>query len=195
MAYFNAKITCPICNRRCGYERPLKFFCSQKCKRISLGEQPIINNRAFIKCANCDLEFQPTKASNIYCSKECGSIYHKQKIKSTSEFSIFERDDFRCVYCGKSSIEHNVELHVDHIYPLVFDGIAEIDNLITACKSCNVSKNARILSDEVMKRLIDVLFKRNNSLSPVEYLALKKQISAIQMADCERKFKLKPQLK
>lgn len=66
--------------------------------------------------------------------------------KSTGKrlrFSIFERDDFTCQYCGKHPPE--VILHLDHIYPVSKGGKNEIENLITSCVDCNLGKSDREL--------------------------------------------------
>jgi 5-methylcytosine-specific restriction endonuclease McrA len=51
---------------------------------------------------------------------------------------IFERDEFRCVYCG----EHfpPAELTLDHVQPRVRGGDSSEGNLVTACKACNTLK-------------------------------------------------------
>ena len=183
MPIYKDKIVCPICTRRCGMQRTHKLVCSAKCKRIYLNT-PIVNTRQIIKCANCDTEFQPKSSTNIYCSKMCSSIYIKERVKVyTSDFSIFERDEFRCIYCGKSSIEHGVELHVDHIVPLVLGGVAMPSNLITACKLCNVSKNANELTDEVRLRIYNVLLTRNKGLSIQQYSAIEREVDSIKYRD------------
>ena len=52
------------------------------------------------------------------------------------------RYDNKCAYCGEGG-----ELTRDHIIPFYFGGEHRIGNLIPACRSCNSSKNARLLSD------------------------------------------------
>lgn len=51
--------------------------------------------------------------------------------------SVFLRDDFTCQYCG----EFEGDLHCDHIIPLSRGGTNALDNLVTACKQCNLSKS------------------------------------------------------
>jgi 5-methylcytosine-specific restriction endonuclease McrA len=58
---------------------------------------------------------------------------------------IFERDAYRCVYCGQQfPIE---ELTIDHVEPRVRGGDRSDGNLVTACKACNTLKGQRRLSD------------------------------------------------
>jgi hypothetical protein len=57
---------------------------------------------------------------------------------------IFERDEFRCVYCGEQfPVE---ELTLDHVQPRVRGGDRSESNLVTACKACNTLKGQRRLS-------------------------------------------------
>lgn len=49
---------------------------------------------------------------------------------------VFARDGRRCVYCG----DRPPILHCDHIVPVSKGGKSKIDNLATACFSCNSSK-------------------------------------------------------
>lgn len=51
---------------------------------------------------------------------------------------IFARDGHRCVYCAAGE-----NLTVDHVFPLSRGGDCELENLATACRSCNSRKNDR----------------------------------------------------
>lgn len=57
---------------------------------------------------------------------------------------IFERDEFRCVYCGEQFPAE--ELTLDHVQPRVRGGDRSEGNLVTACKGCNTLKGHRRLS-------------------------------------------------
>lgn len=59
-------------------------------------------------------------------------------------FEVFKRDGFVCQYCGAHPPE--AVLHVDHIDPVAAGGSSDIDNLVTACDSCNLGKGARLLT-------------------------------------------------
>jgi HNH endonuclease len=57
---------------------------------------------------------------------------------------VYERDRFRCVYCGRGRFTNaDVELHVDHVHPFSRGGKTEIENLQTLCSTCNLGKSAR----------------------------------------------------
>lgn len=55
---------------------------------------------------------------------------------------VLRRDNYTCQYCGSIT-----DLSVDHIWPRSKGGKNELCNLITACKSCNSSKNGRTLRE------------------------------------------------
>jgi len=57
---------------------------------------------------------------------------------------IFERDEFRCVYCGEQFPAD--ELTLDHVQPRVRGGDRSEGNLVTACKACNTLKGQHRLS-------------------------------------------------
>ena len=57
---------------------------------------------------------------------------------------IFERDGYRCVYCGEQFPAD--ELTLDHVQPRVRGGDRSEGNLVTACKACNTLKGHRRLS-------------------------------------------------
>ena len=57
---------------------------------------------------------------------------------------LFERDEYRCVYCGEQFVV--AELTLDHVQPRVRGGDRSEGNLVTACKACNTLKGHRRLS-------------------------------------------------
>lgn len=64
--------------------------------------------------------------------------------KSTRQ-AVFQRDGFKCKYCGLGVNEHNAQ--IDHIVPRSKGGSDSLDNLATACRKCNVLKSDRDLID------------------------------------------------
>lgn len=56
-------------------------------------------------------------------------------------WAVLKRDKYKCVKCGCSpSLNHKVELEVDHIRPVARGGTNEAENLQTLCKDCNQGK-------------------------------------------------------
>lgn len=59
-------------------------------------------------------------------------------------FKILKRDNFTCQYCGKSPRnDSKIILQIDHIIPVSKNGSWEENNLITACRECNLGKGNR----------------------------------------------------
>jgi 5-methylcytosine-specific restriction endonuclease McrA len=48
-----------------------------------------------------------------------------------------------CAYCSTPLTSDNT--HIDHIHPLSKEGSHSIDNVVLACKDCNLQKNAKTL--------------------------------------------------
>ena len=57
---------------------------------------------------------------------------------------IFDRDGYRCVYCGEQFAAD--ELTLDHVQPRVRGGDRSEGNLVTACMGCNTLKGHQRLS-------------------------------------------------
>jgi 5-methylcytosine-specific restriction endonuclease McrA len=57
---------------------------------------------------------------------------------------IYERDGYRCVYCGQRFACE--ELTLDHVQPQVRGGDRSEGNLVTACIACNTLKGHQRLS-------------------------------------------------
>lgn len=57
--------------------------------------------------------------------------------------AIFERDHYRCRYCG----DFKGGLTLDHVMPVSRGGTDDLENLVTACKSCNSRKKTKTLDE------------------------------------------------
>jgi HNH endonuclease len=58
---------------------------------------------------------------------------------------IFERDEWRCVYCGAQFAA--AALTIDHVQPLARGGDSSGGNVVTACSACNLRKGQRRLAE------------------------------------------------
>ena len=58
---------------------------------------------------------------------------------------MFERDEWRCVYCGEQFAAS--ALTVDHVQPQVRGGDSSGGNVVTACATCNLRKGHRRLAE------------------------------------------------
>ena len=75
-----------------------------------------------------------------------------QEIRFT-RYNIYMRDQGRCQYCGRRF--HLREVTYDHIVPRAKGGMANWENIVTCCRSCNLKKGGRT-PEEAGMRLIRV---------------------------------------
>jgi len=62
---------------------------------------------------------------------------------------VFRRDHFTCQYCGlngKDNFPNWLVLTIDHIHPHAHGGARKMDNLVTACRPCNLMKGTHVFS-------------------------------------------------
>lgn len=130
-------------------------------------------------CLECGKEFFYWIANQKFCGSDCSNVFYKKKYKEqqrVTRFRIFERDEFRCAYCGRTSYEDNIKLVLDHIYPKIRKGDNELDNLITSCSECNGMKGARIMSKENLINLWTLVKSRNEkNFTPEDYKFMREQ--------------------
>lgn len=63
---------------------------------------------------------------------------------------VLSRDNFRCVFCGKSpATDIGTKLQIDHIVPFAEGGGNSIENLQTLCEECNLGKSNRVVINMV----------------------------------------------
>ena len=74
--------------------------------------------------------------------------FSREPIPAGLRFAVLRRDGFRCAYCGRGEPE-GVKLHIDHIDPVARGGRTELENLVTACATCNIGKSASDLVGSV----------------------------------------------
>lgn len=67
-------------------------------------------------------------------------ISNNKFISLRLRYKIFQRDNYRCRYCGGTP-EEGYQLHVDHIIPRSKGGKDIEENLITSCNLCNEGKS------------------------------------------------------
>ncbi len=58
-------------------------------------------------------------------------------------FEVLRRDGFKCQYCGATPLEDGVKLHADHVVSRKHGGATTLENLKTACATCNLGKGAK----------------------------------------------------
>lgn len=85
------------------------------------------------------------RATGYYAGDERRARPPRSGVTTKVRWAVFQRDGFRCVYCGASAAESR--LVVDHVLPIAKGGDDGMDNLATACRDCNLGKADKALSD------------------------------------------------
>lgn len=67
-------------------------------------------------------------------------VPHKMGIPLTRR-TIMVRDNYTCQYCGAQPTR--ASLSIDHVIPKVRGGATTWDNVVCACKACNLRKGSR----------------------------------------------------
>jgi hypothetical protein len=68
------------------------------------------------------------------------------KVMPSIRWQVFQRDNWKCVACGKNADDH-IWLEVDHIIPRSKGGKNEISNYQTLCNVCNIGKSNKDNTD------------------------------------------------
>jgi hypothetical protein len=63
----------------------------------------------------------------------------RENLSPGLRFKILVRDNFKCVYCGKTKDEERID--VDHVIPVASGGTNDPGNLVAACWTCNIGKS------------------------------------------------------
>ena len=67
---------------------------------------------------------------------------NKRTIPLSLRLKVLNRDNFRCVFCGRSpATDIGIQLQIDHIIPFSKGGKSSLDNLQTLCQECNLGKS------------------------------------------------------
>lgn len=82
---------------------------------------------------------------NCYSKAITANKRSKESIGKNDILFVLNRDNYSCVYCGKSI--KGKSWHLDHVVPLSKNGKNEINNLSVSCKTCNLMKNSMIKKD------------------------------------------------
>ncbi len=67
-----------------------------------------------------------------------------QRRVTLSRRAVLHRDAHRCQYCGKDADS------IDHVLPRSKGGDHAWDNVVAACRRCNLAKGSRLLADTAM---------------------------------------------
>ncbi len=87
-------------------------------------------------------------------------LLSKGDVPCLTNKQLFSRDEYMCMYCGKQY--GNSLLTRDHVMPLSRGGLDIWENVVTACRSCNQTKDNALLS-EINMKLIAVPYAPNRA--------------------------------
>lgn len=119
-----------------------------------------LDNYEFIKTSQFEIAVPTIIILSDYGSvPACEVNYSRQ--------TVFERDGFRCSYCGKQF--HRNELNIDHVIPRKLGGDSSWENTVTSCYKCNSKKADKPLDKCGMKLLITP--KKPKWISPFKRIA------------------------
>jgi len=152
--HFGMGRICHTCNMFFISSNEKAIYCSSPC--IPRGEDKTgekVGPSPYGICPTCEKEFEKNTPNHKYCCDECRETDNKK-----SHVLIFDRDDYQCIYCGRTSYRDGVVLHLDHIMARSKGGSNRAFNIVTACVECNGAKgnkaikNIDLILEEVARR-------------------------------------------
>lgn len=96
-------------------------------RALEAGRSWAVRHPDSIKVSRAKIRAKRKKAEGVHTTADIQAQYARQHGK--------------CYYCGEKVGD---DYHVDHIVPLSRGGTNWPDNLVIACPSCNISKNAKL---------------------------------------------------
>ena len=146
---------CKQCGKPFFRRRGNQEYCSPEC-RVKAQSKRYYHDKKEIKkrCIWCGREYFTYRIAQKFCSEKCRVNSYSQAQKNYREknqspflklrFQVFERDDFKCRYCGRG-VTDGVKLQIDHILAKKQNGQNELSNYLTACEECNLGKGDILL--------------------------------------------------
>jgi 5-methylcytosine-specific restriction endonuclease McrA len=105
---------------------------------------------AYTECQVCEQELAPKYVKDGLCQvctrRAQGETHH---LPLHIAIPVLERDNWTCYYCGEDlTLAGERERHLDHFIPKSKEGQDIVDNLVTSCQQCNLSKGDRLPSEK-----------------------------------------------
>ncbi len=115
------------------------------------------------------------EVNSIIATLGSNKSLHASYIPPLNNQTLFKRDAFLCMYCGKRF--HRRDLSRDHVTPISQGGEDTWKNVVTACKRCNNQK-ANFTPEQARMQLLAVPFVPTHA----EYIYLQgRRVMADQM--------------
>jgi hypothetical protein len=125
---------------RISYQTYKRYFGGWQQACLMFLEQRTESNRAILQQQSVAAGEAATERALI----KPRAVRNPRDVPPGLRLRVYERDRFRCVYCGSSPItDLTVALHVDHVIPFVRGGKTVFENLQTLCAQCNLEKGGR----------------------------------------------------
>lgn len=77
-------------------------------------------------------------------------------ISPSMRFSVLQKCNFACFYCGLPAQQGVVQLEIEHVVPVSQGGSDEHWNLVAACHECSAGKGADAPAEAVIIRAIQL---------------------------------------
>lgn len=151
---------CPMCPSWYVYKK--KLFCSQRCSQRKYPQKELQT-----KVCKCGKTFETKSETKTDCNRCVMRRHRGEHRKRARRYGvkyqpgikrtyIFERDSYRCHICkkmcriGKAWSNHPLDPTIDHLIPMSLGGDHVVENLATACFSCNSVKSNVLGGDQLM---------------------------------------------
>ena len=109
----------------------LKFIEFKSGEAITANDEAILNKNSKV-----------VSTGRVHDKGARKNIVTARAIPLNIRVKVLSRDNFRCVFCGKSpATDVGVKLHVDHIVPFSKGGTNSLDNLQSLCEQYNLGKS------------------------------------------------------
>lgn len=129
-----------------GYEERVDVAECHICERLVYQRDALEIHDCYL-CGSCadtimNLEHHRRAGSYITWPNPPKQGHRRREITAGLRRKVHERDFYACRYCGARQ-----NLVVDHLVPVSRGGKNTLDNLVTACRTCNLRKLNRSLED------------------------------------------------
>ena len=125
----NLVVSCPVCNHIKNRRKRNREIWQ---KRVRAGQRYPARSEVLAIYSRQRRQHRIARAPGSYTQFDIDKIYQRQ--------------NGRCKYCFVPLYSRS-EYHIDHVRPLARGGTNYPDNLVIACKKCNISKGDKLLQE------------------------------------------------